>query len=289
MNDIYSVLNALSELVYIADPETYELLYVNRKGIELFQLGDYQGQKCHKAFQNLDHPCPFCTNAKLCKEQFYTWEFQNRITGRYFVLRDKLIEWEDGRTVRLEIAFDNTPEKQQQLMLKTMLDTETVLVDCLRELHRAGSIQTAIHNILSTVGKFLEAERVYIFSIRGDRMDNTYEWCAPGISAEISHLQDLDIRLLDEWLPDFNAGRCHKISNVEESRVSSPMGYQVLKAQGIHSLIAAPMEADGKLIGYMGIDNPPKDMFSISESFFPSLSFFLSSALEKQRQADKLR
>ena len=49
-----------------------------------------------KLFQGLDSPCPFCTNACLSKDRFYTWKHYNEKLKTYFILRDKLVEI-DGR------------------------------------------------------------------------------------------------------------------------------------------------------------------------------------------------
>ncbi|MDA3861176.1 MAG: PAS domain S-box protein [Melioribacteraceae bacterium] len=113
-----SIINSLDAIVYVADMETYELLFVNSALVK--DIGDIKGQLCWQALQiNKTGPCEFCTNNKLLTEDGeigdpYTWEFQNTITGKWYLLKDKAIIWHDGRIVRLEIAADITESKKAE-------------------------------------------------------------------------------------------------------------------------------------------------------------------------------
>ena len=116
-------MNDISELMYVADPETYELLFINDAGRKTFGVDALDGQKCYRVLQNADAPCSFCTNRFLKDGETYTWEYTNPITGCHYLLKDRLIEW-DGRTARMEIAFDNTQSECEKLQLRFTLDAE---------------------------------------------------------------------------------------------------------------------------------------------------------------------
>lgn len=47
------ILNELSETVYIADTETYELLFLNAAGRHFLDVNDsYEGKKCYEVLQH---------------------------------------------------------------------------------------------------------------------------------------------------------------------------------------------------------------------------------------------
>ena len=112
------VLDEFSGNAYIADIETYELLYINRTSSETLQLqpGKVIGRKCYEVVQNRTSPCPFCNNSKLRRDGFYEWEYYNPYLKHTYMLKDRLIDW-DGRDCRLEISIDNlSPEYKLEKM-----------------------------------------------------------------------------------------------------------------------------------------------------------------------------
>jgi len=112
------VLNSLDSLVYVADIKTYEIVFINTYGQNIW--GDVIGKICWQTLQGAQAgPCKFCTNSKLIKPdgnptEGVIWEFQNTITKRWYDCRDRAIYWPDGRIVRLEIASDITERKQTE-------------------------------------------------------------------------------------------------------------------------------------------------------------------------------
>lgn len=114
-----TILDSIEAFIYIADIETYELLFVNEYGKKTW--GDIKlGEKCFNVLQKeMDGPCPFCTNNKLVTRNgnpadVIAWEFQNTNNGRWYECNDRAIRWIDGRLVRIEIAFDITERKNAE-------------------------------------------------------------------------------------------------------------------------------------------------------------------------------
>ena len=111
-----AIFDSINALVYVADLKTHELLHLNRYGAELFGA-DSLGKPCYEVLQSGQAArCPFCTNDRLVKdgvpEPPYVWEFQNTVTGRWFLCIDRAIAWDDGRLVRMEVAVDITDRKR---------------------------------------------------------------------------------------------------------------------------------------------------------------------------------
>lgn len=116
-----TVLNGINAVIYVADMETYEVLFINDKAREVF--GEVKGKKCWKSVQSSQKgPCDFCTNGKLVDNEgnptgIHRWEFQNTDNRRWYDCHDCAVKWTDGRMVRLETAIDITERKQAEQRL----------------------------------------------------------------------------------------------------------------------------------------------------------------------------
>ena len=113
-----TLVDSLDALVYVADMETHELLFINKYGKEIW--GEITGKLCWQSLQaGQSGPCSFCTNDKLLDANgkpsgTLIWEFQNTVTKEWYECRDQAIQWTDGRLVRMEIAINITPRKKAE-------------------------------------------------------------------------------------------------------------------------------------------------------------------------------
>ena len=150
-----TVMDSLDALVYVADMNTFEILFVNQYGRKIF--GDLSGKTCWKSLQvNQDGPCLFCTNKKLLDSNgnpagTLIWEFQNTITGQWYECHDSAIQWTDGRIVRLEIATDITNRKNSATALQES------------EVRYRTTLQTIMDSfwMVDTDGKIFDVNEVY--------------------------------------------------------------------------------------------------------------------------------
>ncbi|MYL26117.1 MULTISPECIES: sensor domain-containing diguanylate cyclase [Halomonadaceae] len=118
---LLTILDNMDALVYVADMETHELLFMNDYGRRIW--GEPAGRKCWAVLQDRDSPCPFCTNSQLVNAEReaaepLVWEFRNQTNGRWYQCRDQAIQWPDGRLVRLEIATDITERREMEEALR---------------------------------------------------------------------------------------------------------------------------------------------------------------------------
>ena len=115
------ILDSLDALVYVADLDTYEILYENQYGRQLF--GDVVGKICWQVFLQKNSPCPFCNRNKILTtdeqpDVSHQWECYSTLVDKWYLVHDRAIRWIDGRLVRLEIAYDITERKQIEQSLK---------------------------------------------------------------------------------------------------------------------------------------------------------------------------
>ena len=114
---LIDVFNSMDDVIYIADPDSYELLFVNAAFERQFGENTV-GQKCHKVLQGADAPCDFCTNPLIFGDNqgnTHDWEFENKVDKRWYAIVDRAIQWHDGRYVRFEHARDITEQKLAEI------------------------------------------------------------------------------------------------------------------------------------------------------------------------------
>jgi len=112
---LLSIFDSIDEIVYVTDPDTYEILYVNQALKDAFQK-ELIGGVCYREFQGLDFPCEFCTNEIILKQKPspHRWEYHNPTLDKDFAIVDRIIKWPDGRDVRFEFAIDVTDLKRAE-------------------------------------------------------------------------------------------------------------------------------------------------------------------------------
>ena len=261
---IWKFLDNLDEYVYATDIETDELVYMNRKLLEVYGLqsiDDVKGMKCYEVLQKSSVPCGMCNNDRLCAGKFVEWRYYNPVIDKYMMLKDTLVEDPvTNKKYRIEISIDISEERSQDKMIQKYRDMESFVNEALKDALSVESPDETIRIILEYLGKVLNGERTYIFEKNRDgRDDNTYEWTAPGVPPEI-----------------------------EEMRLSDPFQYENLKRQKIHSIVAMPIYDAEKVIAFYGVDNPPAFSLEYTSDMLQIMGSFLKSCIRRRNLMRRL-
>lgn len=127
LEKLLTIFDATEDIVYVSDPETYELVFTNRKFNDILGFnGSGSSKKCHEVIQNSSVPCDFCTNNIIFNEkpdETHVWDFQNQVNNHWYRCADRAIDWVDGRRLRMEIATDITEEKSNRMALEASEET----------------------------------------------------------------------------------------------------------------------------------------------------------------------
>jgi len=112
MSNLEKILDGLEEMIYVTDPVTNEILFINNYMRKHFGIeSDGVGEICYKVLQdNMDTKCAFCPTYELDKnpESVVRWIERNTLTGRTYKNTDRYIIWPNGQTVHMQHSSDTT-------------------------------------------------------------------------------------------------------------------------------------------------------------------------------------
>jgi PAS domain S-box-containing protein len=254
---LVSIFDGIDEGVYISDPDTYEILYVNKAMRDIF--GEIKGRICYQALQGKSEPCSFCTNDLIFGKKLgeaHIWEFYNPQAERWFRCIDKALRWPGGGLARYEMALDVTEKKLAEHQLVRRLAQEEAVAVAGQALGEDAddSIDSALQVLLEAA----EVDRAYFFENHlgedGELlMSKRNEACAPGVKSEMSNpdLQGLPYSTIDRWrelLSNNDSLRGLVETFPEEER-------EVLESQGILSMCIIPVFSGAEWLGFIGFDD----------------------------------
>jgi len=182
-----TVMDSIDATIYVADMETYEILFMNRNMIESFGQ-DMTGDICWKAFRGEAGPCPTCNNHLLVDDRgrptgVQTWKGQNPVNKRWYINYDRAIEWTDGRLVRLQIAVDITDSQKMEEAFERARKMEAIGT-------LAGGIAHDFNNLLTGI-------QGYASLMKGDQnIPDTHREQIQTIENYVNSARDLTAQLL---------------------------------------------------------------------------------------------
>lgn len=118
------------------------------------------------------------------------------------------------------------------------------------------AVDDAIQQAMAAIGGFIGVDRAYVFRIAetGATMDNTHEWCAPGIEPQIANLQDIPIEMFPWWMDQLRRGeniRHPPLPNCPQM----PQPKRVIFGAARYSIAdCCASDPGAKLAGFLGFD-----------------------------------
>lgn len=143
-------------------------------------------------------------------------------------------------------------------MAKDMSEQEQAIRQFLRDYLDKVKDEQTLNSILQNLGEYYEGDRAYIFEMHRERrvFNNTFEWCREGVTSEIGNLQNIPADGMECWFEAFEEQGAFYITSLSEDYRPGSKTYDILKPQGIESLMAAPITVNGEVVGFLGVDNP---------------------------------
>ncbi len=178
-----NILSAMDAYIYATNPETDEILFINQKMREHFELsGDVVGKICWQVLQsNQQGRCDFCPVRKLTDidSEPVIWMEHNSITGRDYRNIDRLIEWGNGELAHLQHSIDMTDMNIAEQLLKKQLAQQELMTRLSQSFIDTEDPDRSLSDALRITGEFMKISRILLARYSDGALVYEYEWIDP--------------------------------------------------------------------------------------------------------------
>jgi len=167
---------------------------------------------------------------------------------------DHLDELVKERTAELQQEI--TERKRAEQELKYRFEFEKLITSISTKFINLApnEIDSGINNALGEIGQFAGMDRCYVmlFSEKGTKINDIYEWCADDIEPTVEKLQGTSVSGFPWWME-----RMCRLENIACAKVldlptEANTEKEILLAQGVKSIVAVPLIYGKSLLGFLG-------------------------------------
>jgi diguanylate cyclase (GGDEF)-like protein/PAS domain S-box-containing protein len=121
----------------------------------------------------------------------------------------------------------------------------------------SDEIDQEIHRALRMIGEFARVDRCYIYRLADDRsvFENTHEWCAAGIPAQIDRRKGLSCALFPWWMEHLEGGDVIHIPKIADVPPEAHLERKFLEESQVQSFVVVPLVYGKSLFGFFGFDS----------------------------------
>jgi len=195
----------------------------------------------------------------------------------------------------IAIVRDITLRKKSELLLEYQSRVLEGVAKATNALLMGEDLTQSINYAFHIVGNAMNVDRMYMFEYHehlstGELLiSQRFEWCAPGISAQIENakLQNMPAGAIQRWTQNFLK------SDIINSLVTDfpTKERELLEPQDILSILVVPVHSESKLIGFIGFDDCTR-YYRWTESethILRTLATGIGNAIQRNRSEEKLR
>ncbi len=188
-------------------------------------------------------------------------------------------------------AFDITELRQARNdliyysgLLEILMDISTNYINL-----PVSQIDKGLNEALNKVGKFVAADRAYLFAydLEEETATCTHEWCNEGVDCKKEMFQRVSL----EFFADYNSHRHGKTFHVPDiNQLTDDRFRRLLLALGIKSLITIPLMNGEECMGFVGFDsvNTPHNFSEREQAIFDLFSKVLVNISLREKDHKEL-
>jgi two-component sensor histidine kinase len=185
-----------------------------------------------------------------------------RVIGVVWVISRKPLkppaQWKAVLSIIAAKTSAEIERKRAEAALSRRLETEKLVTSISARFInvRPDELGDEISTSLRRIGEFSGIDRCYLFQFSADgaTMDNTHEWCAPGIEPHIDELQGQSVDHFGFSMAKMRAGEIFHVPSVADLPPEAGPEVQEFEREGILSLINVPVQIGGVTAGFLGFD-----------------------------------
>ncbi len=293
LNILKNILNGMDAYLYVMDPETDKILFINDNMKTHFGIeGDGVGQVCWQVLQSgFTERCSFCPNQWLEEHpgEKYVWEEHNTATGGYYRNTDRLIDWADGKKAHMQHSVDITDIKLAEQKLQRRLEQQALMTKISKIFISGEDAAANVDRALAMAGEFVDASRVMYLPLseHKDKLLFANEWLSPKehLPSRQGGYKQVQGDVL-AFLEQFAAGAITHVCVDKNNRRGFELGFAETPAY-----LAVPVLANDELYGLLDFgDSDPDTEWSESDlSLAQLMASILSGYFGRLAAEDQIR
>ena len=254
-----------NRLIYIADPETYDLLYANPAQLLHSQQPpdcQYAGQKCYRLIAGLSAPCSTCPKDKLRRDRFHFRQFHSMRTSKDYLIWNTLISWENRSCI-----FSDSLDVEHMLAIYAngrLTTRDDISINDITSLAiQEEDPNVGILRMMEKLGRTPKATHIVLMEEESDgfHLSCTYEWHTDDATPLRERLQHITILENKAFYSAFHNSPILLVDNATAYQKRHP------KIQAIHQTewqryAIGQLTIEHRSLGYIAIINPAKDHFT---------------------------
>lgn len=275
-----------SDLVYVSDMDTHELVYLNKYARELYGFSsheEYKGKKCYHVIQQLTHVCDFCTRQTLLESGSAEWTYRNPATAHSFRIKDSLMLF-GGRRFHVTLAIDIDSSRMENFRFNPFVHHESFINECLMYAYAAADEPSESLNLmLEFIGNQKRCTQIFLYERTADQQAFQSTYCWPNTTPQSTSTIPFDLsQYLKNQLSDRMDTDAVIFSSEDTLREQLPQLYAYLVPHQISSLILIPLMWDGQIGGYLRLDNVISDSLYFLADICKVLSPFIATTIQRR-------
>ena len=255
----------VNRLIYIADAETYDLLYVNPCLLRSCHLPmDYQyaGQKCYQLFNGTSSPCTSCPKDNLRRDRFHFRTFHSLRNSRDYHIWSTLVSWNNHSCIftdALDVKRMMDVHDADKLTEQFNVSVNDITSIAIQE----EDPNVGIQRMMEKLGRTLSATHIILMEEESDgfHLSCTYEWHAEDCAPLRQCLQHTTILENKPFYDAFHRSPVLLVDNAAVYQERHPELATIHQGE-LERYALGQLMIEHRSLGYIAIINPAKEGFA---------------------------